>query len=57
MNGSLTTTGDIETGSANAFYFGDPTVDGTWRITRSGNNLVFELRESGVWVEKIAMQP
>ena len=57
VNGSLTTTGDIETGSANAFYFGDPTVDGTWRITRSGNNLVFELRESGVWVEKIAMQP
>lgn len=49
--------GDIETGDANAFYFGDPTTDGTWRIMRSGNNLVFQRLESGVWVTKTAMTP
>lgn len=35
-----------------AFHLGDPTVDGTWRIVRSGNNLVFERRESSAWVTK-----
>lgn len=27
-------------------------IDGSWRIIRSGNNLSFQRRESGVWVEK-----
>ena len=49
--------GDIQTGSANAFYFGDPSVNGTWRILRSGDNLVYERRESGSWVTKLSMQP
>ncbi len=51
------TSGDIETGSAKAFYFGDPTVDGTWRINRSVNNLIFEIRVSGAWVTKTTMTP
>lgn len=33
-------------------YFGDPDTDGTWRTVRSGNNLVFERRETGSWVTK-----
>ena len=51
------TTGDVQTGSTNAFYFGDSVTDGSWRITRNGNNLVFERRESGSWVTKVSMQP
>ena len=49
--------GDIEVGAADAFYFGDPTTDGTWRITRSGTDLVIELRVSGAWVTKLAINP
>ena len=54
---TLDVAGDIETGSSDAFYFGDPSTDGTWRIKRSGNNLVFERRESGSWVTKTSMVP
>ena len=59
-NSSITdvkTSGNIQTTSDKAFYFGDPTVDGTWRIVRSGDNLVYERRESGSWVTKLSMQP
>lgn len=38
-----------------AFYLGDPAVDGTWRIIKSGNNLAFERRESATWVAKETM--
>jgi hypothetical protein len=34
------------------FYFGDPNVEGTYRIRPSGGSLVTERRESGVWVVK-----
>jgi hypothetical protein len=33
-------------------YFGPSGTDGTWRIGRSGNNLVIERRETGSYVEK-----
>jgi hypothetical protein len=43
--------GEIAQLNANAaFYFGNPFVDGTWRIRRDGNNLVFERRVSGNYV-------
>jgi len=35
-----------------AFHLGDPAVDGTWRITRSSNDLVVDRRESSAWVTK-----
>ena len=38
-------------------YLGDPATDGTWRIVRSGNDLNFERRESGIWVMKGANLP
>jgi hypothetical protein len=44
-------TNNIITNTA-AFYFGDPDVDGTYRIRPSGSTLVTERRESGVWVNK-----
>lgn len=46
---------DVETGSANAFYFGANNVDGTYRIVRSGNDLVFERRETGSYVTKFTI--
>ncbi len=44
--------GDVEITSTAAYYMGDPTTDGSWRITRSGNDLVIQRRESGSWVTK-----
>jgi hypothetical protein len=45
--------GDVEiTTIAAGFYFGDRATDGSWRIIRSGNNLVVERRESGNYVTK-----
>lgn len=35
-----------------ATYFGDSGTDGSWRIVRSGNDLVIQRRESGSWVTK-----
>jgi hypothetical protein len=54
---TLDVEGDIEIGSGNAFYLGDPESEGSWRITRNGNNLVFQRRESGSWVTKEKMTP
>lgn len=49
--------GDIEIGTADAFYFGDPDTDGTWRIMRDGDSLSFERRESSVWISKMKINP
>lgn len=43
--------------STDAVYLGDPTVNGTWRIVRDGNNLSFQRLETGVWTEKGANTP
>lgn len=48
----LDVVGDVEIGSTNAFYLGDPTTDGSWRIIRSGDDLLMQQRESGVWNTK-----
>ena len=45
-NASLITPSDLY------HYFGKTDVDGTWRIGRSGNDLVIERRESGSYVTK-----
>jgi hypothetical protein len=42
----------IENTGANendAFYWGNPDTDGTWRATRTTNGLKFEKRVAGVW--------
>lgn len=44
--------GDVEINSSNAFYLGDPTTDGTWRIIRSGDDLLMQQRESGTYNTK-----
>jgi hypothetical protein len=43
---------DLALRSTDSFVLGDPSVDGSWRLTRSGNNLVRQRREAGVWVTK-----
>ncbi len=53
----LDVSGDVELSSTGAVYFGDPSTNDSWRIVRSGNNLVFERRESGSWVTKSTMTP
>ena len=49
--------GDIQTTDSNAFYFGDPSTDGTWRILRVGDSLVFQRRESATWIDKNTLPP
>lgn len=48
--GVLTT--DIKIGSGNYFYIGDSSTNGSWRFCIDGDNLAFQRRESGNWVEK-----
>lgn len=43
---------DSQLDETKAFYFGDSTTDGSWRIIRSGDNLNFQRRVSGSWVDK-----
>lgn len=43
---------DLEMASDNAVYLGDAATDGTYKIVRDGNDLIFSRRESGVYVEK-----
>lgn len=52
-NGSFSE--DVSIPSDKAFYLGDSGTDGSWRITRSGDNLVFQQREGGAWVTKSTM--
>jgi hypothetical protein len=37
-------------------YFGASGTNGSWRIGRSGDNLVFERREAGSWVTKLTVE-
>lgn len=49
---ALDVNGDAELSSTGSVYFGDPTTNDSWRIVRSGNNLVIQRRESGSYVTK-----
>ena len=40
-----------------AFYFGDPLTDGTWRIIMDGSDLKIQIRVSSVWTTKQAFSP
>jgi len=42
----------IDTSATGAYYLGNSGTDGSWRITRSGNDLVIQRREAGNWVTK-----
>jgi hypothetical protein len=51
------TTGDVEAGSAAAFYLGDSGTDGSWRMRRVNNDIVWERRETGSYVQKHLIAP
>jgi hypothetical protein len=51
------TNGSIVVDSGEAYYMGDPDTNGTWRIVRSGDDLVMERRESGAYVTKQTITP
>lgn len=38
--------------SAGIVYLGDSETNGSWRMVRSGNNLLFQRKEAGSWVTK-----
>jgi len=48
----LDVVGDVEIGDTNSFYWGDPATNDSWRVQRSGDDLVFQQREGGSWVTK-----
>lgn len=47
--------GDINLASDSKILFGADGVTGSWRVTRSGDDLVFQRYESDVWVTKTTM--
>lgn len=52
LTSRLDVAGNIEVGSVDSFFYGDPTTDTTWKTVRSGTKLSFQRREVGVFVEK-----
>jgi hypothetical protein len=44
--------GPVEMASDMPIYFGNPDTNGSWRIVRSGDDIHFDRRESGSWVNK-----
>jgi len=49
----LDVAGDVEIGNINYFYLGDPGTNGSWRFhVDTSNNLRFERRVSGGWIDK-----
>lgn len=51
-DGTLNVTGSIAIPADKQVVIGDGATEGDWRISRDGNNLVVQRRESGVWVTK-----
>ena len=46
---NMTITGDYATDSDNYFYWGSESVDGSYRMTVSGGNLIIQKRIATVW--------
>ncbi len=46
---------DLYIQPSQAFYFGNEQTDGSWRIIRNGDNLLFQRLEVGTWVTKETM--
>ena len=52
MTNDLTVGGATILPSDDFIYWGSPTVDGSYRQGRDGDNLIIQRRESGTWVTK-----
>jgi len=53
----LDISGNIKITTSNYFVIGAEDVDNSWRFRVSGNNMVFENRESGTWVNQGEFTP
>jgi hypothetical protein len=40
-----------------AFFFGEKSTEGAWRMVRIGTSLVFQRFETGTWVNKMSVNP
>ena len=49
--------GNVNLTDTGAVYLGDANTNNSWRMIRSGNNLVFQRRETGSWVTKGTYTP
>jgi len=47
----------VQLANNRGYYFGDIDIDGSWRFIRSGNNLLAQRRESGVYETKKLISP
>lgn len=52
VQGDASVTGALVQAATEYHYFGDTATDGSWRIGRSGTDLVIERLETGSWVTK-----
>jgi hypothetical protein len=50
--GHIKASGNVRIGSSNAFYLGDPTTTGSWRIIRDGSDLKFQKYNGSTWDTK-----
>jgi hypothetical protein len=48
---STVASGVVLENTYDAFYFGTPTTSGTWRINRTGDDMVFERYNGETWTE------
>lgn len=44
--------GAVRIGDDDYYYFGDMDTDGSWRVGRSGTDLIYQRLEAAVWVTK-----
>jgi hypothetical protein len=51
----LDVAGDIEIGDSNYHYYGDPSTNGSWRVCRSGANLIYQRLITGTWTTKLTI--
>ena len=56
-NQKIQVAGAVSVTNTSGIYIGDSTVNGTWRIIASANNLSIDRRENGTWVRKGAFTP
>jgi hypothetical protein len=47
--------GNVNLPSKGAFYLGEEGAEGSWRIVRSGEKLIFQRKESGEWVTQSSL--
>ena len=50
VGGNISVSGDSEIASDKYRYWGDKTIEGSWRLGRDGDDFVIQRYESGTWI-------